>query len=80
MKPFVVAAIAAGGTAVLAGVRMSPWAGSYYRYAAYDGMMIPLAAEVVWTRSDGPLTVWRGNVTSVSYTYGSNEAVLATPH
>jgi hypothetical protein len=35
---------------------LTPWAGSYYRNAAYDGMMIPLAAQAAWTSSDGPLT------------------------
>ncbi|MGH3033377.1 MAG: DUF6544 family protein [Gaiellaceae bacterium] len=42
-----------------------PWAGSYSDYVAFGGIRVPTRAEVRWELADGPLTYWRGRLTSL---------------
>jgi hypothetical protein len=43
----------------------TPWGGEFRKHATVGGIRIPTEAEVHWELDDGPLTYWRGTVTSL---------------
>lgn len=55
--------------AVGRGTTLTPWTGTYSRYARRGGMMIPLAAEVSWGSPAGDVACWRGEITEASYRF-----------
>jgi hypothetical protein len=48
---------------------LTPWRGRYRNYASIRGMKIPLGADVEWILADGPVTVWRGEITVADYQF-----------
>ncbi len=57
------------GRVVNGAVVPTPWEGRMWRYEVRDGMRIPLEAEVVWQRPEGPLPYWRGRITGIAYEF-----------
>lgn len=45
----------------------TPWQGRFGRWAEFDGMLIPVEAEVTWVLPEGPLPYWRGEIVAASY-------------
>ena len=46
-----------------------PWQGHFWNYAARDGMMVPLEAEVAWLPPEGPKPYYLSKLTSISFEY-----------
>ena len=46
-----------------------PWEGRFSNYQDHDGMKIPFAGEVAYIRPSGRKTYFRGQVSSLNYTY-----------
>jgi hypothetical protein len=44
----------------------TPWSGVFREYREFNGVRLPVTAEVSWLLSDGPFTYFRGRVTGWS--------------
>jgi hypothetical protein len=48
---------------------LTPWRGRYRDYAAMQGMMIPMGADVEWIIDGIAVTVWRADITGAAYDF-----------
>jgi hypothetical protein len=46
-----------------------PWGGSYLRYEARHGMLVPAESEVAWHFPSGRFVYWRGTPGRIDYTF-----------
>lgn len=51
---------------------LTRWAGRYHDYERAGGMSVPMAAEVEWMTSRGPLPCWRGRILEIGYAFASS--------
>lgn len=57
------------GAGVGKGMVMLPWDCAYSNYQRQDGMLIPMAGEAAWVRSEGRKAYFIGNVEKLSYEF-----------
>ena len=50
--------------------KLFPWAGRFWNYQKYSGMMIPIEGEVAWHLPEGLMPYWRGHLTEAEYEFG----------
>ncbi|MDB5072037.1 MAG: hypothetical protein JWM87_3148 [Candidatus Eremiobacteraeota bacterium] len=50
---------------------LTRWTGRYTRYERFEGMMIPMEADVGWNPPEGEFSVWRGRITSARYRFAA---------
>jgi len=49
--------------------KLFPWAGRFWNYQKYSGMMIPTEGEVAWHLPEGLMPYWRGHLTEAEYEF-----------